>query len=82
MLFGWLFGGGIETKVTENFQIKVEYIYGQFADGGYDLTAPGGCQTTTCVVDMNVDDFHSVRLGASYNFNFGDGYSTEVATKW
>ena len=80
-LFGWVVGGGLETKVTENFHIKGEYLYGQFEDGQYDLSPTGGCGTASCVVDMNVDDFHTVRIGASYNFNFGGGY-TAAPTKW
>lgn len=79
VLFGWVAGGGVETKVTDNFHVKAEYLYGQFEDGGYDLTG-AGC-AANCVVHMNVDDFHSFRVGASYNFNFGGGY-TAVPTKW
>ncbi len=80
-LFGWVVGGGLETKVTENFHIKGEYLYGNFEDGQYDLSPTGGCGTASCVVDMTVDDFHMVRIGASYNFNFGGGY-TAAPTKW
>ena len=79
-LFGWLVGGGMETAVTSNFHIKAEYLYGQFDDQSYDLTV-AAC-APTCIVDMNVDDFHAFRIGASYNFNFGGGYTTASATKW
>jgi outer membrane immunogenic protein len=73
VLFGWLVGGGLETKVSQNFHIKAEYLYGQFEDGGYDLTG-AGC-AADCVVPMNVEDFHSFKVGASYNFSFGGGYT-------
>jgi opacity protein-like surface antigen len=81
VLFGWLIGGGLETKVSQNFHIKAEYLYGQFEDGSYDLTPTGGCAVATCAVTMNVDDFHSFKVGASYNFSFGGGYTT-TASKW
>ena len=77
-LFGWMAGGGIETKMADSFHIRAEYLYGGFEDGGYDLTG-GGC-AIDCVVDMNVDDFHSFRVGASYHFNlFGqsEGFTPE-----
>lgn len=74
-LFGWVVGGGLETKVTDSFLVRAEYLYGGFEDKSYTLTECG------CVVDMNVEDFHSFRIGASYNFNFGGGY-TAVPTKW
>ena len=48
--------------------------------GGYDLTPTGGCGNPTCVVTMNVDDFHSFKVGASYNFSFGGGYTTTACT--
>lgn len=80
VLFGWLIGGGLETKVSDNFSVRAEYTYGQFEDGSYDLTG-AGC-AAACEVPMNVDDYHSFRVGAAYHFNFGGGYSTASATKW
>ena len=65
-LFGWVVGGGIEAAVTPNIHLKAEYLYGAFDDGEYDLTIPQ-C-SPKCVVDMNVDDLHTFRVGLSYNF--------------
>lgn len=72
-LMGWVVGGGMETRISDNFHVKAEYLYGQFENGQHDLTG-GGC-AIDCVVTMNTGDFHSVRIGASYNFNFGGGYT-------
>ena len=60
----------VDDQVTENFHVKAEYLYGQFKDATYDLSA--GC-AATYVVDMDINDLHTVRLGASYNFNLGGG---------
>jgi outer membrane immunogenic protein len=65
-LFGWVIGGGIEAALTPNIHLKAEYLYGAFDDGEYDLTT-SECRPK-CVVDMNVDDLHTFRVGLSYNF--------------
>jgi outer membrane immunogenic protein len=65
-LFGWVIGGGIEAALTENIHLKAEYLYGAFDDGEYDLST-SECRPG-CVVDMNVEDFHTFRVGLSYNF--------------
>ena len=65
-LFGWVVGGGIEAALTPNIHLKAEYLYGAFDDGEYDLTT-SVCRPK-CVVDMNVDDLHTFRVGLSYNF--------------
>jgi len=65
-LFGWVVGGGIEAALTPHIHVKAEYLYGAFDDGEYDLTT-SECRPK-CVVDMNVDDLHTFRVGLSYNF--------------
>jgi outer membrane immunogenic protein len=65
-LFGWVVGGGIEAALTPNIHLKAEYLYGAFEDGEYDLTI-SEC-SPKCVVDMDVDDLHTFRVGLSYNF--------------
>jgi outer membrane immunogenic protein len=65
-LFGWVIGGGIEAALTQNFHLKAEYLYGAFDDGEYDIST-SDCRPK-CVVDMNVDDFHTFRVGLSFNF--------------
>ena len=76
---GWVFGGGIEHAITNNFHVKAEYLYGDFGGGTYDLTPSGGC-AAVCDTYINNLEMHAFRVGASYNFNFGGGYST--TTKW
>ena len=65
-LFGWVIGGGIETALAQNIHLKVEYLYGAFDDGEYDIST-SACHPA-CVVDMNVEDFHTFRVGLSFNF--------------
>jgi outer membrane immunogenic protein len=65
-LFGWVIGGGIEAALTQNIHLKAEYLYGAFDDAEYDLST-SECHPK-CVVDMDVGDFHTFRVGLSYNF--------------
>ena len=65
-LFGWVVGGGIETALTQSIHLKAEYLYGAFDGGEYDLST-AECRRK-CAVDMNIADFHTVRVGLSYNF--------------
>jgi outer membrane immunogenic protein len=65
-LFGWVVGGGIEAALAQNIHLKAEYLYGAFDDGEYDIST-SDCRPK-CVVDMNVDDFHTFRVGLSFNF--------------
>jgi outer membrane immunogenic protein len=74
-LVGFVVGGGLEHAWTENFHIKAEYLYGNFDGKEYTLDA------CSCAVSGSDVEMHTFRVGASYNFNFGGGY-TAVATKW
>jgi outer membrane immunogenic protein len=65
-LFGWVIGGGIEAALTQNIHLKAEYLFGAFEDGEYDLST-SECRRK-CVVDMDVGDLHTFRVGLSYNF--------------
>lgn len=80
-LIGFVVGGGIEHAWTQNFHIKAEYLYGNFEGRDYSLVGSTNCNSE-CTVSGSDIEMHAFRLGASYNFNFGGGYSTEVATKW
>jgi outer membrane immunogenic protein len=68
-LTGWTVGGGVEYAATENFTVKLEYLYTDLGD--FD-------DSTTIVADPNIPDgtysidgdvtFHTVKLGANYKF--------------
>ena len=77
-LGGFVVGGGMEHAISNNFHIKAEYLYGDFGSETYDLTGTTGCITGCSLT--NDYEMHMFRVGASYNFNFGGGYSS--STKW
>ncbi|WP_031249686.1 outer membrane beta-barrel protein [Mesorhizobium sp. LNHC221B00] len=63
---GFSVGAGLETAVSSNMTIGLEYRYSQFAEKDLSFLlgsgAPDGLVTTT-------PSFHTVRLGAKYKFN-------------
>ncbi len=79
-LEGFVVGGGIEHAITDNFHVKAEYLYGSFDGVDYTLVGVSGCNPSCEVASSDVE-MHAFRLGASYNFNFGGGY-TAAPTKW
>jgi outer membrane immunogenic protein len=66
---GWTVGAGVETRLRDNWSLKLEYRYTQF-DGmnGFDATN-GGCGAV-CSRSLNdsMDD-QTVRLLLTYKFN-------------
>jgi outer membrane immunogenic protein len=56
---GWTAGGGVETKLTQNWSAKLEYLYVDLGDKNlYTATGP-----------VNVSyNSHIVRLGLNYKF--------------
>ena len=60
--YGWTIGAGIEHAVTENFRVKMDYLYTKLNDANY--TDGGGC----CDVDVHWGDEHEVRVGAIFAF--------------
>jgi outer membrane immunogenic protein len=70
--FGYTVGAGAEAKVAENFTAKLEYLYTDLGSKTYDLL----CR---CLNNIQWDqrvDFHTVRLGLNYQFNW---YETVIA---
>ena len=61
---GFSVGGGLETAVTENVSVNLEYRYSQFAD--HDFSSEFGAPDGTLEVEPS---FHTVRIGAKYKFN-------------
>jgi outer membrane immunogenic protein len=73
--FGWTAGAGVEAALTENWTVKLEYLY-------VDL-GKTNCNTTACGIDafgagpvfVNANDSIKftesvVRVGVNYKFNF------------
>lgn len=56
---GFSVGGGLETAVTNNMTVNLEYRYSKYEGQDYDS---GGLWET-------VPAFHTVRVGAKYKFN-------------
>ena len=70
--FGWTVGFGGEAKITQNLSAKLEYLYVDLGSQEYFLE----CR---CAENARWDqrlDFHTVRLGLNYQFNW---YETVVA---
>lgn len=61
---GFSLGGGLETAVTDNVTVGLEYRHTQFADK--DFSAQLGAPPGTVVVEPS---FHTARLGLKYKFN-------------
>jgi outer membrane immunogenic protein len=61
---GFSVGGGLETAVTDNVTVGLEYRYSQYADEDFSalLAAPPG----TFEVEPS---FHTARIGLKYKFN-------------
>jgi len=68
--WGWMVGGGVEAKLTQNVSVKGEY---NFLDlGRRDVTLTGEICTLTCSsssrtfsIDQNI---HLVKVGINYSF--------------
>jgi outer membrane immunogenic protein len=70
--FGYTVGVGAEAKIAQNFTAKLEYLYTDLGSKEYFLE----CR---CADNIRWDqrlDFHTVRLGLNYQFNW---YETVVA---
>jgi len=67
---GYTIGGGVEYAATQNFTVKLEYLYtdlGDFEDST-TLAAPvGPIPAGTYSIDGDVA-FHSLKLGVNYKF--------------
>ena len=61
---GFSVGGGLETAVSSNVTVGLEYRYSQFAkkDFADEFPIPDGIVNST-------SSFHTVRIGAKYKFN-------------
>ncbi|MBZ9979146.1 outer membrane protein [Mesorhizobium sp. BR-1-1-10] len=61
---GFSVGGGLETAVSSNVTLGLEYRYSQFAEKDFssDLGLPDDSITSKA-------SFHTVRIGAKYKFN-------------
>jgi outer membrane immunogenic protein len=60
--YGWTIGGGIEHAVTDQFRLKLDYLYTILGDGHY------GTPCGTCDVDVHWGTEQEVRLGFIYAF--------------
>ena len=60
--FGWTAGFGMEHALTDNFRIRMEYLYTQFPTTKYTNCA------ATCDVDWNWGGEHEAKLAAIWAF--------------
>ena len=71
--FGWTVGFGAEAKITQNFSAKLEYLYVDLGSKEYFLD-PLRRQRPW---DQRLD-FHTVRLGLNYQFNWYEHGGREI----
>jgi outer membrane immunogenic protein len=61
--WGWTVGAGIEHALTDQFHIRLDYLYTRYSGENYSST------TCTAHCDLDVDfDNHEVRVGATWSF--------------
>ena len=60
--YGWTVGGGIEHAVTDQFRLRLDYLYTILGDAHY------GTPCGTCDVDVQWGTEQEVRLGFIYAF--------------
>ena len=58
---GYVVGGGIEHGLTENFLVRLEYLYSDYNHKRYNYS-------TGDFVDTGIDNLHAVRAGFAYKF--------------
>lgn len=58
--WGWTVGGGVEHALTDNFRLRLDYLYTQLGSKNYDATC--------CDVTVDPDSEHEIRLGAIWSF--------------
>lgn len=58
--WGWTIGGGVEQAVTDNFHLRLDYLYAHLGSKDYNQ---GCCQT-----NIKWGGEHEVRVGATWNF--------------
>jgi outer membrane immunogenic protein len=58
--WGWSIGAGIEHAVTDQFRVRLDYLYTQFDNASY--------QTACCTIDGGPEDEQEVRFAAIWAF--------------
>ena len=58
--WGWSIGAGIEHAVTDQFRVRLDYLYTQFDDASY--------KTACCTIDGGPGDEQEVRFAAIWAF--------------
>jgi outer membrane immunogenic protein len=66
-IWGWTVGGGIEHAFTDNFHVRLEYLFVGLEDGDFSLTDSA---STTLTATQEFNDIHMVRAGLTYNFSW------------
>ncbi len=58
--WGWTVGGGMEHAITDNFRLRLDYLYTHFTASTYDETC--------CNIDVDAKGEHEIRVGAVWAF--------------
>ena len=73
---GWTVGAGAEWALWNSLTFKIEYLYVNLGDNAFPMTATAtepGFTPASINVDFGQSDFHSVRAGLNYKFDWGKG---------
>ena len=62
---GWTIGGGVETKITRNWSMKLEYLFVDLGKHAVWTNTVGIATPATESLDTTA---HVVRLGLNYHF--------------
>jgi outer membrane immunogenic protein len=63
---GWSIGGGFEHAFTDQFRMRLEYLYTRF--GGANYYSAGGTCGVACDIDVDGFDDHEIKVGAIWAF--------------
>ncbi|MBI1648338.1 outer membrane protein [Hyphomicrobium sulfonivorans] len=75
---GWVYGGGVEAAIDNNWSIRAEYLRYDFDAQSYDLgVTPSGKALSAPRIQHEVD---TVRIGVNYRFG-GDRHADPVSLK-
>lgn len=66
-LLGWTIGGGAEYALTDNWRVRLSYLYTDYDDDMFQVNYNDGSGYYDGPFDIDLDT-HALQIGVSYNF--------------